>query len=157
MEYREWTFVDRSDWKQSRVAYGEPDKIQWRDEETSLPCLVHRGPSGAWCGYVGVDNSHPMYEKNYNDVPIDDLHGGLTFSDFCQQSDENGKGICHITDNHEKVWWFGFDCAHIGDVCPKWDGELQNFGDYSSYKNLSYVKDEVKSLAKQLAAQRQQV
>lgn len=29
--------------------------------------LLHRGPMGAWCGYVGVPEGHPLYGKQYSE------------------------------------------------------------------------------------------
>lgn len=43
----------------------------------------------------------------YSNSAVDvDVHGGLTFSKLepCEHSDGVG-------------WWFGFDCAHLGDAC----------------------------------------
>lgn len=51
IEYR--GVVDKSGWARG-VWDSEPDKIQWQDAETGLPCLIVRGPVGALCGYVGV-------------------------------------------------------------------------------------------------------
>jgi hypothetical protein len=50
----------------------------------------------------------------------------------------------------DDVWWFGFDCAHIGDVCPGMTRHYQS--DHEKYKDIRYVESEVASLAKQLKA-----
>lgn len=73
------------------------------------------------------------------------VHGGLTFSGHCQGTEE--KGICHKTDGKDKVWWFGFDCAHYDDFCPKKDYMREG-----TYRDFAYVTQEVVSLAKQMAA-----
>lgn len=59
MQYREWRFVDKSTWGPGPWA-DEPDKVQWQDETTGLPCMVRRGSPeiGVWCGYVGVAEGH---------------------------------------------------------------------------------------------------
>lgn len=50
---------------------GEPDKVQWKDAATGMPCLAVRNWRGNWCGYAGVAPSHPLYGKDYNDrVPV---------------------------------------------------------------------------------------
>jgi hypothetical protein len=49
---RIWTFVDKRKWGPGPWM-DEPDKIQYPDPETGLPCLAVRGPLGSWCGYVG--------------------------------------------------------------------------------------------------------
>lgn len=66
MQTREWKdVVDKSEWSRGRWN-DEPDKKQWLDEVTGLPCLIVRGPMGSWCGYVGIEPSHPLYGKKYS-------------------------------------------------------------------------------------------
>lgn len=67
MQTREWTFRDKSTWG-AGPWQSEPDKRQWTDAATGLPCLIVRGPSGALCGYVGVPKSHPLHGKGYGDT-----------------------------------------------------------------------------------------
>lgn len=150
MEIQTWNFVDKSEWKSRGEWDDEPDKAHWVDAHTGLDCLIHRGPSGALCGYVGVPESHPLFGKDYDDADVS-VHGGLTFSDRCH-GDENGRGICHPTNKaaNETVWWLGFDCAHAGDFCPSY--QEYRFGCYDTYKNFNYTKHEVESLARQLAS-----
>jgi hypothetical protein len=145
---------DRSSWPAGPWDNEPEDKIQWLDEETKLPCLVVRGLKGAWCGYVGVTAEHPDFGKNLNDVDVD-VHGGLAFASFCQPGPD-GKAICHIVENEEKIYWFGFDCCHYMDDCHYIDevpGLRRYFGanvTYKTYKPLAYVKQEVTKLARQL-------
>lgn len=72
---------DKSDWGDG-AWQREPDKMQWPDERTGMPCMMVRGPSGSWCGYVGVLPGHPAYGQPYQDIDVS-VHGGLTFSDVC--------------------------------------------------------------------------
>lgn len=100
--------VDKDRWPEGPWQ-SEPDKCQWLDKATGLPCLIVRGPVGALCGYVGVTKGHPFFEKEYGECVRPDLHeplregeteegryhygcspdsllqahGGITFSDFC--------------------------------------------------------------------------
>src|SRR5580765_2676048 len=87
----------------------EEDHYVWIDPVTGLDCMVNRGPSGAWCGYVGVPPSHPWYGMDYNDVDVE-VHGGLTYGALCQEDGE----ICHVPaeGREPNVMWYGFDCAH---------------------------------------------
>lgn len=169
METKQYHSVDKSSWRKGEWT-NEPDKIQWPDEATGLPCLIVRGPSGALCGYVGVPDTHPWHGKSYTDAigaheehctdgdcwghSIGSnirVHGGLTFSDACAHSSEE-RGICHVPGPGEpdNVWWFGFDCAHSGDLCPSYE---RHYGaGYDSYKSVDYVRREVTELAKQLSA-----
>ena len=81
MKTIEYTYRDKSSWGDGPWQ-SEPDKIQWLDEATGLPCLIVRGPVGALCGYVGVPEGHPHFEQKYDDVDVR-VHGGLTFASFC--------------------------------------------------------------------------
>jgi hypothetical protein len=165
MAERSWTTVDKSDWGPGPWQ-DEPDKIQWIDEATGLDCLIHRGSIGALCGYVGVPKGHPAYGVGYDDVKVagewPDVHGGLTYADRCQETDDESDGICHVPEpgRPHDVWWLGFDCGHSGDICPKIEMALRSSlmgGPISGwpwpvyYKPVSYVRAEVSSLAKQLA------
>jgi hypothetical protein len=158
-----YTTIDRDslDWPAGPWD-GEPDKVQWADEATRLPCLAVRNEVlGHWCGYVGVPPDHPLYGKDYSDGDARDLeaHGGITFAASCQSGDDESRGICHVPDSGEEdhVWWFGFDCAHAGDWSPtnekhsrKRGGVFSQSG-YETYKTLAYVQKECETLAEQLA------
>lgn len=62
METIEYRTVDKSKWGDGPWQ-DEPDKKQWRDPETGLPCLIVRGPGGALCGYVGVPANSPAFGR----------------------------------------------------------------------------------------------
>lgn len=159
---------DRSRWPNGPWD-DEPDKVQWIDPDTDLDCLAVRNGVGAWCGYVGVGPEHPWHGIEYFDCTQPDdcdeewcyrhtpegltaVHGGLTYSDSCQESAPEATGICHIPQpgRPDPVWWFGFDCCHAGDAYPNMT--IRFGGD--SYKPLAYVRQECRSLAAQLAAVR---
>lgn len=153
MKTIEYHFRDKSKWGEGEWQE-EADKIQWEDESTHLPCLIVRSPNGALCGYVGVYKDHPFYKLDYcrcneytaspNDLV--DVHGGLTWSDFCRNEKHS---ICHVVEANEddKVWWLGFDCAHAGDLAPYADLHFREGG---IYRNMTYVKKGVERLAMQL-------
>ena len=87
-------------------------------------------PHGYGNGYIGLPNTHPWYEKDYNDIDVN-IHGGLTFSEPADKLDWK-----EIKPKHKGGWVVGFDCMHYGDTplsCPK-----------------EYVQNETKSLIKQL-------
>lgn len=137
----------------------EPDKLQWPDEATGLPCLVVRHPRlGHLCGYVGVPPGHPLHGHPDQDVDVE-VHGGLTFANACQPEEREAEGICHVPGpgEPEHVHWFGFDCAHAGDFSPglhrkelDWLDSLKVLRDYDTYRALDYVKGECAKLALQL-------
>lgn len=154
MQTLEWRTVDKSAWDDGEWQ-SEPDKKQWRDAATGLPCLIVRNPGGALCGYVGVSEGHPLHGRDYYDPDVD-VHGGLTFAGACANTDDESRHICHLPEPGEPVhvWWFGFDCAHSGDRSPAYEA-LPGFPrfrePYDRYRTVSYVEREVARLAAQLA------
>lgn len=149
---------DRSQWP-AGAWDGEPDKVQWKDEATGLPCLAKRNPhAGNWCGYVGIASDHPWHGKGYSDLPgYPDVHGGLTFADDCQEGPPE-QTVCHIPEpgEPEYLWWFGFDCAHAWDHSPR-DHVMAAEHGYpftishdSSYRTLGYVRNQCGKLAAQI-------
>lgn len=169
MENKEYRTIDKSTWGDGPWQ-NEPDKMQFVDEATGLPCLIVRNNAGALCGYAGVHRDHPLFGKSYNDVPEINVHGGLTFANKCSPHESEETGICHIVSEGEddQVWWFGFDCAHCYDRCPGSDAQMREiyekkgeswakrqsiFGD-NKYRDVDYVKGQIAGLAKQLEAVR---
>lgn len=168
---REFRFIDKSGWGDGPLLY-EPDKVQWTDEASGLPCLAVRTPwSGNLCGYVGVAEGHPAFGLGYDEAdklaPDDEdgypwlrVHGGLTFADACQEGSED-TGICHVPQpgQPEHVWWLGFDCAHCDDLSPATfatAGERYRramlLNPRYAYRTLEYVQSECAALALQLRA-----
>lgn len=172
-----WTFENKDTWLDGPWK-AEPDKAQWTDEATGLVCLIRRGPNGALCGYVGVGPDHPWHGKGYSECltacdedycwdhspdSIARVHGGLTFADSCDERDPE-HGICHIPEpgQEEHLWWFGFDCAHCMDLCPKYVRASGPFAPIvdpvlgtETYRDIDYVRAECAALARQLAERRQ--
>lgn len=148
METKEYRTIDKSSWGRGPWM-DEPDKIQFEDEQTGLPCLIVRNRWGALCGYVGVSEGHPAYSKHYDAVEVE-VHGGLTYAAPCSVNADETKHICHLPDPGEPdhVWWLGFDCSHAGDLdpahAPVWHKD--------QYRDIAYVKDQIRQLAQQLAA-----
>lgn len=131
----------------------EPDRVEWHDESTSLACLAHRSHLGAWCGYVAVPPGHLWHGVNYEDIPAI-VHGGLTYADFCDESESEGDRICHVPLDNEPadVWWLGFDCAHVADLVPLLAAQKANLGPLGPgiYRDLGYVRDQCRLLAAQI-------
>lgn len=149
MKTIEYRTMDKSAWGPGPWQ-SEPDKRQWQDEATGLPCLIVRNRVGGLCGYVGVSEGHPSYEKDYDNAGDFEVHGGLTFANHCQPGDES-KHVCHKPEPGEPdhVWWLGFDCVHCFDIAPGMDRHGRT---ESVYRDFAYVAGECASLAKQLVA-----
>lgn len=141
-----WKNTDKSNWPRGEWD-NEPDKAHWIDDKTGLDCLIVREPLGALCGYVGVPENHPSFEKSYSDVDVA-VHGGLTFADSCQPVEDESTGICHSEEEsaNDVVWWLGFDCAHYRDLSPVADHAFPD----SIYRDFEYTVQQVTSLAGQL-------
>lgn len=147
--------MDRQGWPSGEWDK-EPDKVQWTDCVTGLDCLAVRNGVGAWCGYVGVSPGHALHEVEYTEVDSEfEVHGGLTFSEHCREGDECSS-ICHVPaeGDDDRIWWFGFDCAHSGDMFP--GDVLARLGGgpapwFVTYRTLGYVQSQCALLAHQLA------
>lgn len=155
METIAYRTFDKSGWGNGPWQ-DEPDKKQWMDEATGYPCLIVRNRGGALCGYVGVPYGHPCFQADYNQVDVD-VHGGLTFADYCDPNADESRHICHKTDGDDRVWWLGFDCAHYGDISPAYEALHRELGlrlrdGYETYKSFQYVTAQVRKLAEQLKA-----
>ncbi len=180
---RQYRTMDKRGWG-TGPWQDEPDKIQWVDRATDLDCLVVRNHAGNWCGYVGLPVTHPWHGKGYGASVLDDqdggdwensidamveVHGGLTYSAFCQEHGDEASAICHVAGpgRPEPVWWFGFDAGHSGDFSPQMHASLCGmgktggyFGEYrvgvppygEEYRTVAYVRGQVALLAAQLAA-----
>lgn len=116
----------------------EPDLDEWVDEATGLTCIAARNYSGAWRGYVAInDPGHPLYGYgDYDEFP-DDIrdaaHGDITWAGFHGEFSNR--------------FLIGFDCAHAGDDYP-----LNTFTSASTYCDLPYVKQCLTRLAAAVAA-----
>lgn len=143
--------ADRKGWPPGEWD-NEPDRLDFI--HAGLSCMLLRGPVGSWCGYCGVPETHPAFGKKYDDVDVQ-VHGGLTYAGECQGH------ICHVPEPSmpDKVFWLGFDTAHLGDASP---GMMRLHEEYGfsdlhgeeSYKNMAYARMETERLAEQLAEQR---
>jgi len=162
---KEYTTIDKTGWGDGPWS-DEPDKRQWVDETTGLDCLIVRNVAGALCGYVGVGPDHPWHGVDYGDCTagcgepwcghspdsLVDVHGGLTYSAGCQEHVDPAKGICHVPEpgRPDDVFWYGFDCAHAGDVLPTLADVMRFPDSYDVYRDFDYVTWQVELLAVQL-------
>ena len=160
---------------------GEPDELEWVDLATGYTCRIRRNMfvTGALCGYVGVPPLHAAYGFDYDGglyrpgkLPsqgfgqisgIGDaitrirVHDGVTYAyPSCLFKGEKR--------HRRRLWWYGFSCAGSGDTMPMLEATLNlaysKLGKVRShhsifagatYKTIEYARDEVTSLAQQLA------
>ena len=128
--------------------HAEPDRVEFR--HAGLPCLLVRGPMGAWCGYVATPPGHPWRTRDLmlgDDIPDDvpEVHGGVTYMEPCQDD------VCHVPAPGESddVMWVGFDCSHAGDLSLAW---MREYLIYGVYRDVAYARRETEQLAAQAAA-----
>lgn len=147
MKLIDYKCIDKTLWARGPWD-GEPDKRQWTDEATGLPCLIVRGNSGALCGYVGVRKDHPAYGKAFYAISVD-AQWQLSYS--CWDRD-NGYdlSICHGGADAQDIWWLGFCCGQAGSRENfLFGGIARNDG---AYKCIDSVAAEVRALATELKA-----
>lgn len=139
-------------------------EVEFDEEIEDLRCVGIMTQMGHRCGYVGVDNTHPLFGFDYNSrVPKELLYawekaknkpsGKRSVIDiFCCDPENPRVGILfdvhggitysgssdgkYPVESVEKLWFFGFDCNHADDQFDP--------------KSKAYVKKECKSLVKQL-------
>lgn len=151
--------------------------------------IVTFNDMGHRCGYVAVKPSHPLFGIHYNQdikspellqeiksstigkkgiidifcwdgektmlILLINVHGGLTYSKL-------GYKTNYPTIQFDKVWWFGFDCAHLGDakdneklkkVFPEKYKLLNDYDCLNSsgtIRTLNYVENECLNMIQQL-------
>jgi hypothetical protein len=144
--------IDKSGWGPGPWQ-DEPDFVEWQSAEPPhFRCQVNRNEiGGVFCGYVAVPPGHPAHGKGAGEVEVE-VHGDVTFG-----SEAIGGG-----------WAIGFDCGHAWDFQPAMEARLKaqlppgmyaaqqrvlsDMPGGSTYKTLAFVRAEVESLARQLAA-----
>ena len=122
----------------------EPNFEEWIDKATKYRCRVKRNMDTlGLCGYVSVPVSNKLRGMTYQDANEVGVyaHGGLTFGG---------------TMDGRK--WFGFDCAHLGDLVPIFHMRQVASGypadltalTKGEYRTFDWVKKETAKLAKTL-------
>lgn len=115
--------------------------------KAGLRAVVVVHPMGHRCGYVAVPPEHKLHGEDYDNVYVD-VHGGLTFA---------GGTLTYPAAN-DGLWWFGYDCAHLGDardpelMAPEYRSvrALSMGFEGDLVRSLDYCTGECESLAAQL-------
>ena len=116
----------------------EPDWLEF--EHAGLPCLLLRGPSGAWSGYVHIPPYHPVLGEVHDDGHMYwpfDVHGGITW-----------EGSRAFSDGR-MLFMVGFDLHHLNDWAPedhKYKDSMRG-----EYRNTEYAMQETRLLAEQVS------
>jgi len=139
-------------------------EVEFDEEIKGLRCVGVMTGMGHRCGYVGVDNTHPLFGFDYNSFLPKELlplwnevknkpYGKRSLIDiFCCDPENPRVGILfdvhggitysgssdgkYPVESNERLWFFGFDCNHVDDQYDQ--------------KSKAYIKAECESLAEQL-------
>ncbi len=125
--------------------HAEPDRVEL--EHGGIPCLLLRGPRGAWCGYVGLPANHPW-------TAIDLIGQGgpwdrcrVTYQHSRPPSDEPPPRTV------DGAQWIGFACSEEGDLALdvltlglRFDMHLRS-QEREIYRELAFAEHEVRRLA----------
>lgn len=154
--------------------WGEPDYF-----ETTLSgfkAIARRNWSKAWCGYVGVPDTHPLFGKDYHEriavkdrgkLVVDKVPPMKALVEALQPEDGKASLSCLINVHggltyansewpaDDGLWYFGFDCSHYNDLSPKdvfqsFSGGIWQLSGDTTYRTLDYVKEEMQTLASAL-------
>jgi hypothetical protein len=121
----------------------EPNFLEFIDEETNYQCFIVRNQHvGNLLGYVQIPKNNKLYKNNLEAIERLEIevHGGITFANDLFRV-INAPFDFDIDD----AYGIGFDCAHTKDLLPF-------FNTSGEYRNIEYVTNECKKLAKQLKA-----
>lgn len=125
----------------------EPDFLEFVDEGTGYRCFIQRHPKlKHLCGYVELPEKHKLYgETNVdNGFLLNlDVHGGVTYANAKTIKRYEKRPNFFIDEYVPYV--VGFDCGHAGDLVPG----VKSFHE-EMYRDIEYVTNECKNLAKQL-------
>ena len=119
----------------------------WTSENGHL-CVVLAMKRGFRSGYVGIKENNSLHGKHYHDEETNGLyvHGGITFSEYNE--------IGYPVDIQERLWFFGFDCAHCDDGVDESILSKEHYHLRSCLsgvpKTLDYCISECEELSKQL-------
>lgn len=102
---------------------------------------VYNNPRGFLCGYVALEDGHPLHKILARDTELDAsdvlyAHGGLNYHEVYEER------------FGDKRTWLGFDCGHA------WDAKVMEEDSLSltdeEYRTFEYVKDQCLRLMKQI-------
>lgn len=142
---------DKSGWLKGPWL-AEPDYLAWIDSETNYACVARRNVMGAWCGYVGLDDGHPLFmvETPAEELKFIEVHGTMSYTAWNTTEDQEFYPA-------RRLWWMGFDAMQDDDLCPAFTDETKprrrrKKESTPTYRDLDYIKGQIESLAAQLAA-----
>jgi hypothetical protein len=144
---RVWSgIVDKGAWVEGDWTV-EADAVVWPARTPPhYRCLVTRSPwLGHLCGYVALPPGDPGHGQPQAFFDAIDVHGGVTYAE-----------------PFDGFWLVGFHCGNRQDVQPMIEAAVRRHGLHwpkhamdsifrRTYRTLPFVREQVESLAEQLA------
>lgn len=155
-------------WQQEPLA-----ALAWIDPRTRAPCAMIRNYFGAWCGYAGVPEGHPLHGRPWRgrvQLPLTWIEAfmhrdvdilrdlGLLNVIGMRARDPLTTGMLDLTmvlPAHGGInyaqpdrlgwWWFGFDCHHTNDQSPMLS-DPAHFGDHFPALTHTVLREETGGL-----------
>lgn len=142
---RHETLYDKSGWKEGPWQK-EVDRVAWIDERTFYPCVIRRNLFGAWVGYVGVDEQHPLFQIELDSLEYQyiEVHGTVRFAGLSIEDDKSFSPPKHL-------WWIGFSCTTEMDICPRIEPTATKKSEGAVYRTMPFAVEQTTFLAQQVA------
>jgi hypothetical protein len=132
----------------------EPDLCGW--DYAGHPCLAIRDMSmGVWKGFVGVNAEHLFYGKSIEQLMQLHVVLEIFFSVYGGISSA-GTLPSKYTEYSKNWWWIGIETANGADYMPLLkldtsDPDMAKMLSNQTYKDLHFIRREVKKLAKEIS------
>lgn len=118
----------------------ENEKDLYKFKIGKYKCIIRRTDNGYLCGYVGIKNDHPLYNKDLN---WSVLEKEITYTD-------RSNDFLHYDNIDENLWFIGFHCGERFDYIPfPPTKDWNNCGEFN-YKTVNFVKRNIVNLIKLL-------
>lgn len=132
-----------------------------RFEHNGYECRVLFMNMGYRCGYIKIPKGHPLCVDDYDYInEFVNCHWGLTYARYSLNGEKCNDGV-----------WVGFDCHHMDDALDiealkkyypdeysdEWLKPHSKVYAYQTIKTLDFCKDQLKSLADQLEATKEEM
>lgn len=139
---------ESSPWNKG-MGHNELERIWTTKAGYPAICVMVRGSHR--CGYVGLPPDHTLHKISYEECRYDiEVHGGITFSGALSGvMTYQGTPVRSL----ETVFWYGFDCAHSGDLVRGLPDELRALYNLGPPRGIERTVDYVVAECEKLAAQ----
>lgn len=153
MLYLETYVYDKAGWTAGQWS-SEPDKVQWQDPLSGIPCLIVR-QRGLWSSYAGLNQTYTIYGQTASALDALLIVGGLEVT-YAAVADNSGRplAIVHTPEAGEPggLWWVGVGACHDSELLTDEDPMLGV--DDETYRNMRYAMGISQALAEEMRIHR---